>query len=27
VTLVFEGAKLHSWQLQRPEHGTESPTP
>jgi hypothetical protein len=27
VTLVFEGAKLQSWQLTRPEPKLESPTP
>jgi hypothetical protein len=27
VSLVFEGAKLQSWQLVRPEDKAESPTP
>ena len=27
VTLVFEGAKLQSWQLARPEPKADSPTP
>ncbi len=27
VTLVFDGAKLQSWQLARPEHEAPAPTP